>query len=337
MSRLQEKLNLLFETVNNAGPILILPHNNPDPDSIASAAALHYLLEQKLGIEARIAYGGIIGRAENRALVNYLKRPIRPLTGADLTQTAHIALVDTQPGAGNNPHRPEITTTVVIDHHPHREAAAAAGFADIRPNLGATSTILTEYIQETGLELPPVLATALFYGIKTDTGGLSRSVSPADIAAYAYLQPRIEDKTLAEIERPRVPAAYFKNFTGALATTRLYEQIAISCLGAMDYPDLTAEMADLLSRLEKIVWVICLGTYRDTLYLSTRATGRQKGAGKLAQAIVGQDGTAGGHGSMAGGQVPLKGRNPEQVISQLERRTRQHLNISPDIVGRPLI
>ncbi len=82
---------------------------------------------------------------------------------------------------------------MVIDHHAWCKETATASFYDVRPRLGATSTILTQYLQGADVEPPLSLVTALFYGIKTITMGLSRDTSPADAAAYSYLQPRIDD------------------------------------------------------------------------------------------------------------------------------------------------
>jgi nanoRNase/pAp phosphatase (c-di-AMP/oligoRNAs hydrolase) len=248
-----------------------------------------------------------------------------------------VALIDTQPGAGNNPWPPASPATIVIDHHPWRRTTTSAGFADVRPELGAASTIVTEYFQAAGIELSSSLATALFYGIKSDTRGLSRDASSADTAAYAYLQPRLDVKALAEIERAQVPAAYFKSFATTLEATRVYDRTAISYVGLMEYPDMAAEIADLLLRLEKVEWVICMGTYQGILNLSVRTPSSEQDAGKLVQAIVKDDGTAGGHGTMAGGQIPLKRKSPEQVVSQLEQRILRHLGVGPDAVGRTLI
>lgn len=332
-----ERLQLLFKAMAGASSLLILPHNDPDPDAIASAVALRYLLAQKLGIEGVIAYQGIIGRVENRALVRYLNHPLRPLTDMDMNQATHVALVDTQPGSGNNAWSPESHVVVVIDHHPWHKATATADFVDVRPEVGAASTILMEYLQAAGLELGPALATSLFYGIKTDTKGLSRGVSPADAVAYFSLQPRLDVEALAEIEQAQVPAAYFKSFALTLEAARVYNGVAIAYVGPMDYPDLTAEIADLLMRLEQIEWVICMGAYRNTLLLAVRTLSRQRGAGQLVQAIVREEGTAGGHGTMAGGQVSLSGRDPDQIVSQFTKRALQYLNIGPDITDRPLI
>ena len=112
-----DHLITLQKAVNGISNILILPHNDPDPDAIAAAVGLRYLLVENFGIEARIAYHGMIGRAENKALVSYLKHPMHRLTPGKLRQDIPIALVDTQPGAGNNPLPRNITPSIVIDHH----------------------------------------------------------------------------------------------------------------------------------------------------------------------------------------------------------------------------
>jgi nanoRNase/pAp phosphatase (c-di-AMP/oligoRNAs hydrolase) len=333
----QERLELLLKAVGGLSRMLILPHNDPDPDAIASANALRHLLAERSNVEARIAYQGIIGRAENKALVRYLGHPLRRLKDSDLQRADAVALIDTQPGAGNNPLPPGRSPTIVFDHHPWLEETSAAACADVRSDVGATSTILTEYLKAAGIEPTPPLATALFYGIKTDTMGLGRGASPADAAAYFYLQPRIDVDALVEIERAQVPADYFRSFDIALRAARVFDNVVIAYIGQMDYPDLVAEMADLLLRLEGIRWAICTGVYQGELVVSVRTRGRRGGAGRLAQRIVEGRGTAGGHGAMAAGHLPLAGEDPEQVAEHLSQRTLQYLKVPPDVVGRSLI
>ena len=334
----QKRLTRLLRAAEGAQRVLILPHNDPDPDAIASAVALRYLLAEELGVESRIAYKGIIGRAENKALVRYLGRPLLPLTDADLAGQTRIALVDTQPGTGNNALPAESEATIVIDHHPRRKATAAAQFADVYPDAGATSTILTEYLQVAGAEPGTALATALFYGIKTDTQGLSRGAAPADAAAYFYLQPRVDVQGLAEIEHAQVPAGYFRSFDAALRAVRLHDGIVTAYLGPMDYPDLAAEMADILSRLQQSRWVICMGVHEGVLFVAVRTRSLDFGAGQLVRAVVRTDGTAGGHGPMAGGQIPLQGRDPQHLAQQLGERALRVLKAAPEAVqGEPLI
>jgi nanoRNase/pAp phosphatase (c-di-AMP/oligoRNAs hydrolase) len=330
----------MAQAVGEARELLILPHNDPDPDAIASALALRHLLAAWLGVEGQIVYRGIVGRAENRALVRYLGHPLRRLTGADLNASLPVALVDTQPGAGNNALPPGRGAAIVLDHHAPREstAATAVAFADIRADMGATSTLLTQYLQAAGLEPPQPLATALFYGIQTDTLGLARNASPADVAAYFYLQSRADLKALSEIERAQVPAEYFQQLDAALRATRVYDDVALYYIGLMGYPDLAAEIADLLLRLEGVQWVIGMGTFDGELILSIRSRHPRGGAGTLVQAIVGDLGTAGGHGALASGHVPLqRDQDPAQLAQRLGQRALQLLRVPAEVAGRPLL
>jgi nanoRNase/pAp phosphatase (c-di-AMP/oligoRNAs hydrolase) len=333
----QIDIGRLFEAVTTTGRLLILVHNNPDPDAIASALALQYLLSNKVEVQARIVYRGVIGRAENRALVRYLGHPLYPQAQQDWQGPRSVAVVDAQPGAGNIVLPPGSEVAIVIDHHAWQEATAAARFSDVRPNLGATATILTEYLQIAGLEPTPSLATALFYGIKTNTLGLGRNTSRADAAAYLYLQPRLDADALAEIEHAQVPADYFKSFDRTLRVARIYDGVIVAYIGSLSYPDLTAEMADVLLRLETARWVVCMGVYGQVLHLSVRARSPEGGAERLVQAMVGDDDSAGGQRTVAGGQVPLRGKSPKEVAHQLRRRALAHLQIQPDLPGEPLI
>jgi nanoRNase/pAp phosphatase (c-di-AMP/oligoRNAs hydrolase) len=336
-----EQLNALLQAVGDAKHVLILPHNDPDPDAVATALALRHLLTRRLDVKAEIIYKGLIGRAENKALIRYLGKPLRRLTGADLRQLAGgpaaVALVDTQPGAGNNALPPHSPVAIVLDHHPRREATATAVFADVRTNLGATSTMVTEYLRAAGVDPPAQLATALFYGIKTDTLGLARGVSSADVDAYFYLQPRIDVEALVDIEQAQVPPAYFQSLDATLRATHIYGGVAVSYVGTMRYPDLVAEMADLLLRLQGIFCVLCMGQYQDDLVLSIRTQNHRLEAGTLAQQIVGEDGAAGGHGNLAGGQIPLDGRSAKELAQQLGQRLLQHIYRTADVPGKPLI
>jgi nanoRNase/pAp phosphatase (c-di-AMP/oligoRNAs hydrolase) len=327
---------LLLAAVHAQGEVFVIPHNDPDPDAIASAVALQYMLQQLTSHKIQIGYQGIIGRAENRALVRYLNHPLVPMS-SDVAAGKPVVFVDTQPGTGNNPWQPSMVLAGVIDHHPLHPESSQAAFFDVRPDLGATATIIFGYFQTLNLAIPAFLATALFYGIKTDTSGLSRGVTEADAVAYFQLQSQMDTEALGEIERAQVPATYFKGFANALETTDLYDTVAVAHIGQMNYPDMAAEVADLLTRLEKVEWVLCTGVYRNKLLLAVRAPGRQGGAGVLVRAIVQDSGSAGGHGTMAGGQVPLSDVEPEKLVQVLHQRLKEVLKISPTAVSQPLI
>jgi nanoRNase/pAp phosphatase (c-di-AMP/oligoRNAs hydrolase) len=334
----EERLDRLLSALPGGERILILPHNDPDPDAIAGMVGLNFLLTEA-GRECDMGYGGIVGRAENRALVRYLNQPLHRVGAADIRRAKTIALVDTQPAAGNNliyeSEFPQVRA--VLDHHPLIEATQRAAFSDVRPEIGAGSTMVTEYLRAAGLDLPAPLATALFYGIETDTLGLGRGASPADTEAYFFLHPQVDPEALAEIQRAQVPAAYFQSLRTALDSTRLYDSLAVSYVGEMTYPDLAAEIADLLLRLEGVKWVLSLGVYKDTLILAARSRSGRTGSGRLVRTIVAEQGTAGGHGTMAGGQIALEGRDPQAIAADLTRRALGHLKLPEDMPGKSLL
>ena len=332
---MEEKHSLarLESALRGAQAPVILPHNDPDPDAIASAAALLYLLESHFALQATIRYSGIIGRAENRALVNYLDRDIE---GLHSLPQAPVILVDTQPGAGNNPLVDGTGVVAVFDHHPLRTATAQVPFADVRPDVGASATILTRYLQAAALTPPTRLATALFYGIKSDTMALGRNVADADVEAYVYLQALVDPDALIEIEQAQVPAAYFRSINAALEAARVYGNVLIADVGVIAYPDLVGELADWLLRLQGVDWVICMGVFRNSLRLAVRTRRHDGGAGHMAQTVVAHDGMAGGHGTMAGGQIRLNGLAAPTVSARLRRRILRYFGI-PSSAGRRLM
>ena len=314
-----------------------MPHNDPDPDAIASAFGMERLLNA-LGVPSvEIAYQGIIGRAENRALVHYLDQPLRLLTDEDLEQPVCYVLVDTQPGTGNNAIKYSMPCLIVLDHHQLREETALATYADVRPRFGATSTIVLEYLLAAGIEPDEKLATALFYGIKTDTMGLVRGASDQDIEAFHHLQSLVDLDALEEIQRAQVPASYFRSLVTAFQSARIHGPLAMAYVGEMSYPDQAAEVANSLLRLQDIVWVMCSGVYGGKLILAVRSRSRGGGAGQLVRSVVGGLGMAGGHGSMAGGQVRLNGADPATLAAELGRRAMAYLDLPAGEAGEALI
>jgi len=291
--------------------VIIVCHNNPDPDTIASAAALKSLFMHTTRPKVTICYGGVIGRAENRQLTRRLKIDMIPIREVDFRDYSLICMVDTQPGSGNNLMPRHIIPHVVIDHHPLRDATLKCPFVDVRPHYGSTSTILTEYVRELDINMDKIHATALFYGLKTDTNGLLRSTNRADLEAFNYLFPKIAPKTLSSIENPRIPKSYFLKFADGINSSIQYGDIIISQMGRLHNPDIAAEMADFLLRMENIHWSLCIGEYRDDLVLSVRTSRKGRWAGRVVLRVLRGLGTGGGHEKAAGGRVNLSGLQPE--------------------------
>ncbi|MFC1833704.1 bifunctional oligoribonuclease/PAP phosphatase NrnA [Thermodesulfobacteriota bacterium] len=317
-----EKIEQLAIVLAGVGhrTVLVLTHNNPDPDTIGSAAALNFLLKKRFGVRSIIGYWGVVTRAENKAMIQRLRIEMTQITQIDWSEYHGVALVDAQPGTGNNilDGRGE-SPMIVIDHHPLRRRTLKAHFHDIRPEYGATSTILTEYLAAARLTPGRSVANALLYGIKADTNSLVRGASKADFAAYKYLSPLSNPRVIGWIERPPLPPDHFVDFHRALSRATLYRDVAVSDLGRVCSESIVPEIADLLLRIEGVCWSCSMGRTKDLLLISVRSTSRTYAAGDVMGRLVGRKGSAGGHKEMAGGQIPLDGLSEIETVA-LERK-----------------
>lgn len=305
------RLSELLEAVEGAERVLVLTHDNPDPDAIASAAGLGFLMERARSLPVDLAFGGIIGRAENRALMEELGVPFQRAEGLALDSGTVVVLVDTQPRAGNNSLPEGRIASVVVDHHPRRPETDAAPFADVRPEYGACASIVVEYLRVARLEPDRKLATALWYGIQSETMDLGREVSEADVDASLFLYPRSDPAAISRIRHARVPRALYRSIHEGLERAWSCGGVVCVPLGRMDYPDLAAQLADLFLRVDGVEWVIAAGRYGESLLLSLRTHDPRAHAGELVLSVVGDRGSAGGHGEMAGARIVV-GSVPEE-------------------------
>jgi nanoRNase/pAp phosphatase (c-di-AMP/oligoRNAs hydrolase) len=308
MDQTRARLDRLVEYARGHDRALILTHDNPDPDSLAAGVALAHLLSKLAGVQAEVAYGGIIGRSENRALVKILKLPVIPIARVDFDEYDLICMVDTQPEQGNHSLPARHFPDVVIDHHPERPDSQLVPVADVGGPIGATSTLLVGYFRASGLKVPADIATALFYGIKADTRDLGRQTTAQDVDAYLWLFPLVDKEALAEIEHPKLPADYFRLQHLAIEKAQVYGDAVVCDLAEIYAPDMVAEVAERFISLGDMRWSLAFGEYEDALYYSIRTCDRRMNAGRLIRDVIeARGGSAGGHGTMAGARLPVKG------------------------------
>ncbi|HJZ85511.1 MAG TPA: DHH family phosphoesterase [Polyangia bacterium] len=301
---------------------LILPHDNPDPDSIAAAEGLRVLLEHELGIASTLALGGIVGRAENRAMVDVLGIPLVPIERIDPAKFDLIALCDTQPGSGNNSLPESMHADIVIDHHPSHGPFPGTVWCDIRSSLGASSTISYGYLNQKRIPIDARLATAFLYALKSETRDLGREATQAERDAYITLVAVADHALLYQIVSPKVPREHFVALDRAIRSARMHGDLMAVNLGALDYPDLVAEIADLMLPFERARWVVCVGYHARVVYLSIRTEDEDAHAGQLIRRVVGRDGAAGGHGRIAGGRLHAKVTTDRQLAPLYEQIVR---------------
>lgn len=282
----------------------ILLQPDPDPDGIACGYALRALLGRKAPTAPLISFGEV-QRPENRAMVDAIGIEIRTVMPEELDEFDGLALVDVQPTVfGESAPARVLSVDVVIDHHPERSGYDAL-IRDIRPNYGATATILTEYLRATSADMNSRLATALLYGVKSDTQLLGRDTSSADMNAFAYLHSCYSPALLRRIERPALPADGLRRLGRALAKTKVDGNIHLLILGRVR-EDVIPQVAELGLQAEGADWSVAVGLVGQNLVFSVRNVGHVRAAGEVVRAVVEGLGVGGGHRTMAKGIVPLK-------------------------------
>jgi nanoRNase/pAp phosphatase (c-di-AMP/oligoRNAs hydrolase) len=334
----RDRLAALEELVRREGRgrWLVLTHDNPDPDALASATLLALVLRRALGQRVTAAYGGIVGRAENREMLRSLHLPFSHVRHLNFKHYRHFALVDTQPRTGNNQLPRGTAPDVVFDHHPLRKATSLAAFCDVRPAYGATATILAEYMLAAGIEPTHAVATALIYAIRSETLDFSREFTGPDKAVFDRFFPRADHRLLARIQSPRLPVAYFRNLHEALERLETVDSLVMSHLGEVDQPDIVPEIADLLLRIEGKTWSLATGFFGERLYLSIRTTNPRADAGALMQRLLGRRGKGGGHGRTGGGWLDAARVAPEdrrRLQETLARRLAVELRKNPEKIA----
>jgi nanoRNase/pAp phosphatase (c-di-AMP/oligoRNAs hydrolase) len=310
--------------------VVLVSHVHPDPDSLASMLGVRALLESTSpGKPVILTVDGMIARSENRAMVELIPIPLVPVETVAITPETAVVMVDTQPHTGRR-FSEAAMPQVVIDHHDTGGVLAGVLFSDIRASVGATSTIVTNYLIEKNITVSPRLATALLYGIESETTGYPRESTPLDDTALIWLFPRTDKDLLAQIRNPKLPHSHFATFQTALANAFLYDKLVMTWCGCVTQPDIIAEIADFFIRFDQVDWSLSVGLFEDQMKLSLRADWLGGRAGEILYEVVNGLGSAGGHDKRAGGAIKLADHpdsTPEELLRVVRRRLLDHLEI----------
>ncbi|MDR1491069.1 MAG: DHH family phosphoesterase [Desulfovibrio sp.] len=284
---------------------------NADPDAMASALALKRILSHRVHA-AEIAKVNVLSRPDNLAMAHYTH--VRMLEfGADMAKEFdHFALLDSQPE--HHSAFDALPFTLIVDHHPLPERQIGVPFAEIRPEYGATSTLMTELLYNLKIRPGKLLATALQFGIKTDTGNFERHCSDVDLRAFRYLARFADQHLLLRIARSEFHEAWLKTF--ARACTSLYDLSYAGryCyVGEVGNPDILVNIADFLMRVYEIRWVAVCGRHDHTLVIIFRGDGISRNLGRLSRQVFGSLGFAGGHRAMARAEIPVEKAEDEDI------------------------
>jgi nanoRNase/pAp phosphatase (c-di-AMP/oligoRNAs hydrolase) len=285
---------------SDAERVLILLHNDPDPDAMASGLALRNVLRRTKTTAIIGAIQGVT-RPENQRMVNLLDIHIEAITQQSLREYDRIAMVDVQPHYfGGLIDRVDL----VIDHHPEQPGYTAV-FKDIRADYGSTCTILTEHLRAVDVNISERTATAMLYAIKSDTLFFNRSTSRVDLEAFSYLYPLADAALIRKMEGAEITNERLDYVSKAHAAGILSDQVFCAFLGPMPREDFIPYVADFFLQLEDVKWTVIAGIVNDALVVSVRNLGYTKNAGEFVRRFFSDIGSAGGHRAMAKAVVPM--------------------------------
>lgn len=302
------RLSALRAALPSGRRILIIPHDFPDPDALASAAAFHLLLDKFFGIQSQIAFSGDVSRAENKELLRRLKCRWHRMADLRLHDRAEhdCLLVDTAPWSKNVTLPPGARIRAVIDHHEYKTLPPLEGsYIDVRGEAGATTTMALDYLEAASIEVPRWLASVMAYAIVSETLDLTREVSAVDLRAYLALVARADLRIIGRIRHAPLVRGYYVRLQEALARARLWRDVAWTHLSAVEQPEMAAEVADLLLRMEGVRWSFCTAELPGRLFVSLRSSRRGARCSRILRAAIGRSGAAGGHDRMAAGYVEV--------------------------------
>ena len=273
-----------------------------DPDALAGAMAIKRLLRYRVQ-NVTIGNPNEIRRMNNLEMVKRLKIPIERLHTLKVNDYSKKILLDSQPL--HMACFEKVSFDVVIDHHPVT-VDWDAKFIDIRPNYGATSSIMVEYLRAAGIKPSVTLATALFYGIKVDTQNFEKSSLLADGISFRYLFNLANMNLVRKFELTDMRLSELKYLKIALNELKFRKGKAFVHIGRVWSPDILVIIADFLNHIDQFSWVIVSGVHGERLVVILRCDGYRKNAGNFASKTFGKYGAAGGHREAARAELPLK-------------------------------
>lgn len=286
---------------SDADRVLILLHNDPDPDAMASGLALRTLLRRTRQTAIIGAIHGVT-RPENLRMQNLLDIHVEPIDPSSLDLYQRVAMVDVQPHYfGNLIDRIDL----VIDHHPEQSGYTAV-FKDIRADYGSTSTILTEHLRAVDANISERTATAMLYAIKSDTLFFNRQANRVDLDAFSYLYPRADAMMIKKMEGAEITLERLDYIVKARQDGHLSEQVFCAFLGTIPREDFIPYVADFYLQLEGAKWTVIAGIVGESMVMSVRNLGFMRNAGEFVRHNFSDIGSAGGHRAMAKAVVPLR-------------------------------
>jgi nanoRNase/pAp phosphatase (c-di-AMP/oligoRNAs hydrolase) len=277
--------------------VAILLQDDPDPDGLAAALALRKVIGRKSQTAPIISFGTIT-RPENVAMAKLLDIEVKQITEAELQNFERVVMLDCQPSFFKGR---KVRADAIIDHHPRSPwpEDIKPAFVEMREDLGSVSTLMSFYLRAASEHISGRLATALLYGIKSDTLMLNREVSDFDLSAFVYLYPLTNGNTLRRIERPELPLSYLESLRKGLKAMCVGSGVTVLPLPSVDREEWIPQAADFALQVEGSYWAMGCGVFDSKVIISGRNCGYVQHCGDLFKKLFNELGCAGGHRTMA--------------------------------------
>jgi len=325
-SRGRPKARQLLRKLADRKKILITTHEHPDPDALAACIGLRTLLcEQRSNAEVNVSIKGDFGGGLNAAFTQYSELKTQPWDESAIAGYDAVILVDTQPTFRNNPLPTNISPIAVIDHHRGRGRRPSCPFCDIRPDVGATSSIIFSYFMELNQKISPDLGATLLFGIESDLAGAAGQPGELDNVALSSLTLIADTHKLYSMRYVDLPQNVFVSYAQGLANAVLYDTAMMSHLETVPSPERPAIVADFLLRHEQAKWSLVTGVMDNHFVLSLRAYTCKLSAAQFMKRLVRKLGEGGGHRTKAGGFIKLETGSDAEVERLREKIRRRYL------------
>lgn len=292
--------DLLKRLKENKHNLYIQTHDFPDPDAIASAFGLQSFLKLH-NIHSTIVYKGEVQRDALKTMINKLNIKLFKSSEVKISSEDLIIIVDGCKWSKNVTDLPGFEIAV-IDHHIVKEPEDVP-FIEIREEIGACSTIITEYFSGNGIEIPNECATALMVGISRDTDLLTRKVTENDIEAYHFLYKYADNSTVNSLLRNNIQLSDFAYFSDTIKNLQTHNNIAWLYFENGCDTNLMGILGDFILSAQEIEFSIIFAKNGDSISISIRNENENWSGDEVARLITKGTGAGGGHLQMAGGVI----------------------------------
>jgi nanoRNase/pAp phosphatase (c-di-AMP/oligoRNAs hydrolase) len=322
--------------------ILVTTHLHPDPDALASGMAMVHLLRAKVadGVKVSFSIKGKIASGINEVFAKYSDLELVPWDDEKLSEYDAVILLDTDPTSSFSPLPKTVEPLAVIDHHQSAHRKPHCPFCDIRPDVGATSTIVFSYFMELEVDISPTLGASLLFAIESDLAGAAGTPGELDNVALSSLTLIADTHKLYQMRYVDLPQSYYVAYAAALRNAVYYDNALMSHIEEIDSLEKPAVMADFLLRFDAVQWSLVTAVHEDKLVLSLRTSDKNLSAAEMIRKLLRNVGEGGGHRTKAGGFIKLTNGSTAEITrvhDMLRRRYLSALKIKTSTRGQRLV